>query len=213
MLSFMKPFLIFRFKDLNNSDLYSSILYYTNKDELIERMQSHSIDILITDNPSVHNLNRLDELMQLRSAVIIFDLANEIDVERRKESYYHKIEPHLRRHRYELINETEIEGIKVYEWNRGIEQRFLDIVVPGIKSERTYMLLAAMITEHDTVLLDTHFIPELIQYGAVYKRNIIAAVKFEQSLVNYLTKWFEEKETVKEEPKVTLATGQYELTF
>jgi hypothetical protein len=198
---------------LNNSDLYNSLLYYTDKDELIQRMQSHAIDILITDNPSVHNLNILDELMQLRSTIIIFDTANEIEVERRKETYYHKIEPFLRRNRYELYKESELSGVKIYEWNRGIEQKFTDTVIEGLTVDQVAMLMSAMFTENDTVLLDTYALPELMHFGAVYKRNVITAVKFDKQLVTYLESYLDKKQSSVQEPKVSIETGQYELTF
>lgn len=196
---------------LVSAELINSTIYYTNKDELLERMQNHSIDIVITDNPEIHNLRLLDELLNLKATIIVFDIAGYIDDEKRS-NVYSKSESFLSRHKYELYREGVIKGFKTYEWRRGNETKLTDICVEEIPAESVAMIMVASFSSNDIILLDTYALPEFIYYGELYKKNLISIVEFKQDLITYIENFLLSKENTEQE-KVEPKTGQYTLVL
>lgn len=194
---------------INLSECYDGIMYYTDKDELLRFFPTHSLDCIVTDNPTVHNLNILDECLNSRSTIIVYDIAlilSSGDFDTNKSLTF------FRRKGYELYKQGVINTVCIYEFRRNETKKYTDMCIKELDVEAISMIVSASFDSETTVLIDTYLLPDLIYHCQRNGKSIITIIEFKEVNVNYINRYMESKDdsaNIKVEPK----TGQYSIAF
>ena len=176
-------------------DMFGEIIFYAGKkEELLNLMPTNCADVLITDNPSVHNLNILKEILNLKSTILICDIAGIMlgDEENR-------IERFLSRNGYEFIKKCYIGDYPLYDYRKSETRSLTDIFVKGIPIDVASMCFVNSLGVDNCVILDSCILPDITHYSIKTGKNIVTLLEFKEANMKFIDNVENKKESL---PKV-----------
>jgi len=163
-------------------DMFGEIIFYCGKkDDLLKQMPTNCADIIITDNPSVHNLNILKEILNLKSTILIFDIAGMMigDDEERIENF-------LRRNNYEFTKKCYLGDVPLYDYRRQETKSYTDIFLQGIPIDVASMCFINSLGIDTCVINDSCVLSDIAHYSIKNAKNVVTILEFKPDSMKFI---------------------------